>query len=96
PNTRVGDDVYVAAKVSVNAQSGAKIELLARNLTRLGELLRASEEKPGLTSLFEGGAPLSIGGVGIETGGQQNWRGRIDEVRISRGWLPEDRLLISP
>ncbi len=94
PDTKVGDYLYVAAKVSVNASTGSKVELLAQNLSRQSPLERATQTNPDASIIFEGNAPISIGGVGLETGDKQNWRGRIDEVRISSGLLPDESLLI--
>ena len=56
----------------------------------------ASATKPNYPNSLEGG-PLEIGGRRTATNAYNQFlRGRIDELRISRGFLATDRLLTAP
>lgn len=94
PDTKPGDYLYVAATFEAEESAGAKVTLRCKNLTRDSELIAQEFSNDQLFAPFDSPAPLSIGGTGAGTG--SNWRGRLDEVRFSKGVLPVEKLLITP
>lgn len=90
----VGDSLYVAASAEVDSVNGTSVRVYHQNLTTAGLLQTALYASPSLTSLFDSAATLAIGGLSL--GSANQWRGEIDEARLSDSVLALNELLVVP
>ena len=95
PVYTAGDDLYLAASVSVDSTAGTSGTLYHQNFTTGGSLLAVPFASASLTSLYNSSAALSIGGRDTSAG-TNPWRGRVDEVRLSGSELSVNELLVVP
>ncbi len=86
------NDYYVAFSFD-RARATNGVTLYLKNLTANGPLRRAALAHSLTGGLFEAAFPLNINAFNSVGSGVS---GMIDELRISRGVLPEDELLIQP
>jgi len=85
---------YVAVSVKLTTAGKETVTFYAKDLSNDEEPLGVSPVGHRITS-FAGRGPMSLGGAAVPGKPERVWDGLIDDVRLSKGALPQSQLLLS-